>query len=694
MKKTARVAALLSTGLALVGALMVPAAAVPRPVPVTHSSGATVTLDDDHVHPGGTITLTGSGFVTDAGSESAPGDALLAVKLNGTSYESGDFPWEAGGPSVVDPDTVPVSGGSDGYAVFRVVNGSFSGTVTVPADWDPAAQPSWFLTFLGGSLSTVEGGRRLKPISLDVPVSLLRQDQPLAKVVSTAHQQDSELPAQRAVDVALRNYQRADGLGGQRVAFMVDGAGGVLACVQTDGEGDADATVPLPATALAGGDHVLNVLAGSSCGDGPQPPARSTAVTFAVTKATLTSTTHTAGGAARVELAGYVRNGGGGGQRVELGLSSGGGTTCVQTDAQGNGTATVPIPAGTAPGAHSLQVRSGTACGTGQELPARASTLPLSVSDTFTAPATVAEGQDIVISGTGWKTEDGSQGSGVSVLVNAPTGAPPTNGAAVSTTRDVVSGITGQVIADKRLHAQVKADASGDWTARFPFPTPQNSSLVEAWKPGDVHRIRVLTGSSVAGDTIRSLYADFTVVAAAPSLAVTRAASVRGTTRVGQRVTAVAPTFRGTPQSMTRQWLRNDAAIPRATGASYVLTAADRGKRISVRFVATAGAARVQSVSATRAVSAGVISVKRKPTIAGKVKAGARVKANTGRWGTTGVKVRYRWMRGSKAIPGATKASYRLTKADRGKSIRVRVTISKPGYTTRNLLTKARKVPK
>jgi len=696
-KTTTRIAAFGLTCLAIVAALLAPATAATTPVVVTHGSGATITLDNDHVHPGETIQLTGSGLALQDGTQSSPGNAVLAVKLNGDSYEAGDFPWQAGGPSAVDPDSLPMSGGSDGYAAFEIVDGAFSGTLTIPADWDVDEQPSWFLTFLGGSLSTAVDGKVLKPVRIDTSLTLLAEDEEFAKVTSVAHQQDSNLAGNKEIEVSLRNYQRQDGLGGQKVAFKINGTGDVLACVQTDEDGDADVKVPLPSaatTALAAGDNTLNVLAGSACGEGAQPPSRSAGLTFKVTTAALTSTTHVAGGSATVELKGYLKNGVTGGQSVALKIGQSGTVTCATTDAAGNGTATVPIPPGTLSIGHTLYVLAGTACGAGQEPPTRSYSIPLTVTDTFTAPATVVEGEDIVISGTGWKTQDGSQGSGISVLINLPTGAPPTNGAGVSTTRDVVSEITGQVVADKRLHAQVKADADGDWTATFPFPTPENSSLTEPWNVGDVHRIRVLTGSAITGDTVRSLYADFTVVAAPPALTVTKAASITGTARVGQRLTAVAPTFSTQPGAVTRQWLRNGAVIAGATGTSYSLTAADRGKRVSVRYVATAGAARVESTSASRLVAAGVIKTTRKPAIVGKAKVGTKVRANTGRWNTSGVTVRYRWLRGGKPIAGATKATYRLKKADRGKRIRVRVTVSKPGYATVTVLTKVRKIPR
>lgn len=50
---------------------------------------------------------------------------------------------------------------------------------------------------------------------------------------------------------------------------------------------------------------------------------------------------------------------------------------------------------------------------------------------------------------------------------------------------------------------------------------------------------------------------------------------------------------------------------------------------------------------------------------------------------------RNQWLRGGKAIKGATKASYKLTAKDRGGRLSVRVTASKPGYQSAKLVTKA-----
>lgn len=127
-------------------------------------------------------------------------------------------------------------------------------------------------------------------------------------------------------------------------------------------------------------------------------------------------------------------------------------------------------------------------------------------------PGEVVYGADITIRGTGWLRQDAAGGSGVSVLVNRPSGAEPTRGVAVDTTRDVVSAVTGLVLDDKRLHAQGLADENGDWSVTIPFPTPENSTLTEPWQVGETHGIRLLTGSVVAGDVTRTTFGSFTIV--------------------------------------------------------------------------------------------------------------------------------------------------------------------------------------
>ncbi len=72
------------------------------------------------------------------------------------------------------------------------------------------------------------------------------------------------------------------------------------------------------------------------------------------------------------------------------------------------------------------------------------------------------------------------------------------------------------------------------------------------------------------------------------------------------------------------------------------------------------------------------------PKIGGKAKVGRKLTAKPGAWTPTGLTFRYQWFRGSKKISGAKakNKTYRVTKADRGKKIKVKVTGKKFRYTS------------
>lgn len=72
--------------------------------------------------------------------------------------------------------------------------------------------------------------------------------------------------------------------------------------------------------------------------------------------------------------------------------------------------------------------------------------------------------------------------------------------------------------------------------------------------------------------------------------------------------------------------------------------------------------------------------VKQAPRVVGKARVGRVVKASRGVWRPAASSYQFRWMRNGKAIKKATKAAYRLTRADRRKKISVRVIVKRSGY--------------
>ncbi|MDR1079161.1 MAG: immunoglobulin domain-containing protein [Propionibacteriaceae bacterium] len=120
-------------------------------------------------------------------------------------------------------------------------------------------------------------------------------------------------------------------------------------------------------------------------------------------------------------------------------------------------------------------------------------------SVTFTGPTVVEAGADITVSGTGWVTTSGARGSVIAVKLD--------DGAVRGVTAQV-NPETGQSLASD-IWAAVAVGPDGSWSATFPYPTPANSNA--EWLPGQTHNVRLLTGSLLSGDKIRTESIPFSI---------------------------------------------------------------------------------------------------------------------------------------------------------------------------------------
>ncbi|MGO4254972.1 choice-of-anchor Q domain-containing protein [Marmoricola sp. RAF53] len=166
------------------------------------------------------------------------------------------------------------------------------------------------------------------------------------------------------------------------------------------------------------------------------------------------------------------------------------------------------------------------------------------------------------------------------------------------------------------------------------------------------------------------------------------APTVAGSARLGATMTATSSgSWNPVNATLSRQWLRNGAAIPGATGASYTVAGADVGKSISLRVTGSMPGFTSTSATSTASatVSAGTLVLSGTPRISGRTKVGKTLTAvpPTAR---PAASVRYQWLRSGKAIRGATKATYKLRKADARKRMSVKVTYVRSGYVPKVVL--------
>jgi len=257
---------------------------------------------------------------------------------------------------------------------------------------------------------------------------------------------------------------------------------------------------------------------------------------------------------------------------------------------------------------------------------------------------------------------------------------------------------------DQALDADQVATVSGT------LVTPQPSSMsatgvVTVPSVTGVHYSVTVDGrpATVTGGTVRLSLGQTAVVTAAPdsgyafgvsvvttswshaygSRLVAADPVVTGRAQVGQTMTAKTPGWTaGT--TFTYQWRANGAPVPGATRSSLTLAAAQRGTKITVTVTGSRpGYVTVSHTSRpTAAVVAGVLKAA-KPKIKGKARVGKRLKAKPGAW-TAGTTLSYRWFQNGKPVKGKKGAKKKLVlkKKQQGKKITVRVTGTKPGWTT------------
>jgi hypothetical protein len=169
--------------------------------------------------------------------------------------------------------------------------------------------------------------------------------------------------------------------------------------------------------------------------------------------------------------------------------------------------------------------------------------------------------------------------------------------------------------------------------------------------------------------------------------AATSPSGITGTPTVGSTLSATLPTYNDSTSTESIVWLRDGRAIPRATGSTYLVSAADLGREVSVRVDSRLGFFGVRS-STSAPVTIGVGDQLQLegagPSIVGALAVGTTVSADPGDWTSSGVDYTYEWYKSATQFGLGTLAgtarTFTPTPAQLGSFIRLEVTAHREGF--------------
>jgi hypothetical protein len=154
-----------------------------------------------------------------------------------------------------------------------------------------------------------------------------------------------------------------------------------------------------------------------------------------------------------------------------------------------------------------------------------------------------------------------------------------------------------------------------------------------------------------------------------------------GSFKVGEKA-YVAPSNRNGKFDYSYQWLRDGVEIAGATSRTYLIASEDLGSNLSARVCALyqKDVSHCVSQDAGSTVQLGVLK-NVKASISGVAKVGRMLNSTPVIFDKQAT-VAYQWHRNGDPIVDATRNSYFIDLLDKGSSISLRVTVTKPGYET------------
>lgn len=159
------------------------------------------------------------------------------------------------------------------------------------------------------------------------------------------------------------------------------------------------------------------------------------------------------------------------------------------------------------------------------------------------------------------------------------------------------------------------------------------------------------------------------------------AVSVTGRAAVGTRLAVGSTGSWASGTTLAYAW-RTDTGVVVARTSTYVPTPGALGRRLRVEVTGTK--AGFAPATVTSALSAKVVAgtlVAPVPAVTGTAKVGRTLTAVTGAW-SAGTRLTYRWTANGAVVRGASARTFKPTRAQAGKQVRVVVTGTKAGYTT------------
>lgn len=194
-----------------------------------------------------------------------------------------------------------------------------------------------------------------------------------------------------------------------------------------------------------------------------------------------------------------------------------------------------------------------------------------------------------------------------------------------------------------------------------------------------------VTKTAAQGNTVTVNTLTYPSSSATPVILNQTAPSITGTPEVGQTLTAHAGTWNPADGvTYSYQWRAGNNDIVGATFSTLTLTSAQANKSVSVDVTAH----KSGYLDATKTsdpvgpVVQNVVTNTVPPSVSGTPQVGQTLTADNGTWQPSGVTFAYQWLANGAEIANATGSTYALTSNEKDKSISVRVTGSKPDFTS------------